>query len=405
MSPQTHVIVGAGQAGSHAAIAMREAGFAGRIVLLGDEPDRPYERPPLSKEMLTAEPEPAPQWFHPEARYAERAIELQLSTRVTAIDRAAGRLHLASGTTLAYDRLLLATGGRARGLALPGGGSVHLLRTLADARRLRRLLVPGARVVCIGAGVIGLEIASAARARGCAVTVLEAGPRPMGRSLTPPFADWLAGLHRAAGVDLHCGVAVEAVEPGRVCCAGGLALPADVVVAGIGMRRNTELAEAAGLEVEGGIVVDAFGCSADPAISAAGDVAAFWHTGYGRRLLLESWRHAQNHGIATGRAMAGQGTPYDEIPWFWSDQHGANLQQAGLPGEAVRHVLRGSMQERSFAAFHLDAEGRVCAATGVNAMREVRAAQAMIRAGRPVDPALLADRATNLQRLVASLAG
>lgn len=403
MTRPTHIVVGAGQAGAHAAIAMREAGFQGRILLVGDEPYRPYERPPLSKEQLTAEPAPEPLWFHPESRYAERDIELLLCTSATAIDRANRRLHLADGTRLPYDALLLATGGRARTLSIPGAERIHLLRTLDDSRRLRPLLTQGARVACIGAGVIGLEIASAARARGCTVSVLEAGPRPMGRSLTAPFADWLTGLHQQAGVTLHFNAAVEAVAPGRVLCAGGLAVPADLVVAGIGMLRNTELAAAAGLPVEGGIVVDEFARSADPAIYAAGDVAAFWHPFYRRRLRLESWRHAQNHGIAAGRAMAGQPAPYDDIPWFWSDQHGRNLQQAGLLDGAVRDVYRGEMSASSFAAFHLDAEGRVRAATGINAMREIRAAQAMIRAARPVDEAALADPATNLQRLVAAM--
>jgi NADPH-dependent 2,4-dienoyl-CoA reductase/sulfur reductase-like enzyme len=179
-----------------------------------------------------------------------------------------------------------------------------------------------------------------------------------------------------------------------------LVVTADLVVAGVGMQRNTELAEAAGIAVDGGIVVDEFGRASTPNVSAAGDVAAFWHPRYGRRLRLEMWRHAQNHGIATGRAMAGVPEPYDEIPWFWTDQHGANLQMAGLADGATTDVWRGAPGERSFTAFHLSDQGVVLAATGVNAMREVRAAQAMIRAGRPVDRAALADPASNLQKLV-----
>jgi 3-phenylpropionate/trans-cinnamate dioxygenase ferredoxin reductase subunit len=402
MSAQTHIIIGAGQAGAHAAIAMREAGFAGRILLIGEELHRPYERPPLSKELLTAEPEPPPLWFHTEARYAERGIELLLGAPVEAIEPAAGRVRLRDGRLLGYDRLLLATGGRARALAIPGGDTIHLMRTLEDARALRPLLVPGARVACIGAGVIGLEIASAARARGCAVAVVEAGPLPMGRSLTPNIAAWLAQLHRSAGVELHFGAAIQAIEGDRLLCADGLVLHADVVAAGIGMRRNTELAEQAGLEVDGGVVVDEFGRASAEGIYAAGDVAAFWHARLGRRLRLETWRHAQNHGIATGRSMAGVMAPYDEVPWFWTDQHGVNLQMAGLAEGASRTVLRGAMTDRSFAAFQLDAQDRVLAATGINAMREVRAAQAMIRAAHPVDVAALADPASNLQRMVAA---
>jgi NADPH-dependent 2,4-dienoyl-CoA reductase/sulfur reductase-like enzyme len=399
MSELVHIIIGAGQAGGHAAIAMREAGFGGRILLIGDEPHRPYERPPLSKEMLIAAEPPPPLWFHSEQRYAERAIETRLGSPVAAIDTVAQRVLLRNGARLAYDRLLLATGGRARRLAIPGGERMLLLRTLEDARALRARLRPGLRVACIGAGVIGLEIAAAATQRGCAVEVNEAGPVPMGRSLTPDFAAWIAALHRAAGVRLHFNATVQGIEPDRVICADGLVVEADLVVAGVGMQRNTALAEAAGLAVDGGIVVDEFGRSSVANIYAAGDVAAFWHPRYGRRLRLESWRHAQNHGIATGRAMAGVMEPYDEIPWFWSDQHGANLQMAGLLDGASTDVWRGATTGRSFAAFHLDAAGRVLAATGVNAMREIRAAQAMIRAGRPVDAAALADPAGNLQKL------
>jgi NADPH-dependent 2,4-dienoyl-CoA reductase/sulfur reductase-like enzyme len=395
-----HVIIGAGQAGGHAAIAMREAGFRGRILLIGDEPHRPYERPPLSKEMLTAAEEPSPQWFHSEARYAERAIETMLGHRVAAIETADQRLVLEDGRRLAYDRLLLATGGQARRLAVPGGERALLLRTLDDARALRARLVAGARVACIGAGVIGLEIAAAAAARGCRVEVIEAAPGPMGRLLRPDFAAWIAALHHAAGVRLHFNTEVHAIENDRVICAGGLVVTADLVVAGVGMQRNTELAEAAGIAVDGGIVVDEFGRASTPNVFAAGDVAAFWHPRYGRRLRLEMWRHAQNHGIATGRAMAGVPEPYDEIPWFWTDQHGANLQMAGLADGATTDVWRGAPGERSFTAFHLSDQGVVLAATGVNAMREVRAAQAMIRAGRPVDRAALADPASNLQKLV-----
>jgi NADPH-dependent 2,4-dienoyl-CoA reductase/sulfur reductase-like enzyme len=378
---------------------MREAGFQGRILLIGDEAHRPYERPPLSKEMLTAAEAPPPQWFHSEARYDERAIETRLASPAAAIEPADQRVVLRDGTRIAYDRLLLATGGRARALPIPGGERILLLRTLDDARALRARLLPGTRVACIGAGVIGLEIAAAATARGCQVEVIEAGPRPMGRLLTAEFAAWIAALHRAVGVRLHFNAAVQSIEHDRVLCANDLAVEADLVVAGVGMQRNTALAEAAGLAVDGGIVVDEFGRSSVENIYAAGDVAAFWHPRYNRRLRLETWRHAQNHGIATGRAMAGVMEPYDEIPWFWSDQHGAHLQMAGLLDGATTHIWRGAPTERSFAAFHLDAAGRVLAATGVNAVREVRAAQAMIRAGRPVEAAALADPASNLQKL------
>lgn len=397
---QNALIIGAGQAGCHAAIALREAGFAGAITLIGEELEPPYERPPLSKDMLVAEPMPAPLHFHSLAKYAEREIGLRLGARVEGIDVKAGVVHLADAR-LDYDLLLLATGGQARGLLAPGGERAHLMRTLDDARALRDVLQPGRSVVCIGAGVIGLEVAASARARGCSVDVVEAAPRAMGRSLTPALSDWLARLHRARGVTLHFGAMVDAIAPGHVHCAGGPSLPAEVVVAGIGMRRNTELAEAAGIACDNGILVDACGRSSAERVFAAGDVAAGFHPRYGRVLRLESWRHAMNHGIAVGRCMAGLDAPYDDIPWFWTDQHGANLQSAGLLDGAVRDVLRGAMDAAAFCVFHLDATDRVVAATGVNAAREVRAAQELIRLGRPVEDAALAT--ANLQALVGAL--
>jgi NADPH-dependent 2,4-dienoyl-CoA reductase/sulfur reductase-like enzyme len=402
MANTVTVIVGGGQAGAHAAVAAREAGLAGRLLLIGEEPHRPYERPPLSKAVLTDDPEPDPGWFYPAARYAALEIELLLGHRVAAIDAAAGRVELAGGERLPYDRLLLATGGRARALPVPGGERVRLLRTLEDARRLRAGLVAGARVVCIGAGVIGLEVAASAHRRGCQVTVLEAMAAPLGRCMTPEIAEWVAALHRRAGVTLQFGAAVLAVEQEAVLCAGGRRVPADLVVAGIGMARNTELAEAAGLAVEGGVLVDAEGRSSLPGIFAAGDVAAFWHPRLGRHIRLESWRHAQDHGIAVGQAMAGRAAPYDPVPWFWTDQHGQNIQVAGLAADAAATVVRGALSAPSFAAFHLDAAGRVVAATGVNAPREVRAAMALIRSGAVVDPAMLADPKVKVQALAAS---
>ncbi len=400
MSHEAAVIVGGGQAGAHAAMSLREAGFAGSITVLAEEPHPPYDRPPLSKAMLTETPPPAPAPFHSPGKIAERGITQRLGSRVEAIDRAAARVHLAGGGSLAYDRLLLATGGRARRLAVPGAECVLTVRTLEDAATIRPRIGPGTRVACIGAGVIGLEVATSARARGAEVTVLEAGTCCMGRSLAPEFAAWVRALHEANRVAVRFDVRIEAITPDGVLCAGGL-VPADVVIAGIGITRNTALAEAACLEVDNGIVVDALCATRDPAIFAAGDVAAFWHPFYARHMRLEAWRHAMNHGIAAGRAMAGAGAAYDDIPWFWTDQHGVNLQVAGLPELGVRTVLRGDMAAPSFAAFHLDATGAVVAATGVNAAREVRAAQALIPLRRPIDAAALADPATNLQKLVA----
>lgn len=392
------VIVGAGQAGAHAAAALRRAGFAGRILLIGDETERPHERPPLSKAVLTAAAEPGVSHFHPDTHDAEHGIETRLGTPAVRIEPEARILHLADGGRVPYGSLLLATGGRARPLRVPGGEGALLLRTLDDARLLRGRLRPGASVVCVGAGVIGLEVASSARARGCRVTVVEAGPSVMGRSLPPVIADWLADLHRSAGVDMRLGTGVAAVTPAGVACSDGTVVPADAVVAGIGMARNTELASDAGLLVEDGIAVDAFGRTSVPGIWAAGDVAAFWVPRLGHRLRLETWRHAQDHGTAVGRAMAGVGEPYDPVPWFWTDQHGRNVQVAGEPVGTV--VLRGTPGPAPFTAWFLRPDGHLAGVVGVDAPREVRAGQILVRTGRPVDPTTLADPGVSAKKLV-----
>jgi 3-phenylpropionate/trans-cinnamate dioxygenase ferredoxin reductase subunit len=397
----THIVVGAGLAGASAAIAMREAGFAGRILVVGAEPHPPYDRPPLSKEALTAAAL-TPPCLHPEARYRELGIELLLGRRAEGIDVAAQRLHLADGAALAWDRLLLATGGHARRLAVPGGERALTLRGLDDARALRDRLAAARRLAVVGAGVIGLEVASSARARGVEVVVLEALEGAMRRVLPPDLAGFVEDLHRAHGVTLRFGVTVEAIAPdGASLCvrSSGGEVAADLVFAGIGLKREIGLAAAAGLPTDGGILVDAFGRTGMPSIFAAGDVASFWHPRFGRRLLIEHWRHALAHGAAVGRAMCGIMEPYDEIPWFWTDQHGVNLQVGGLPLAGTRTILRGSFAAGRFTAFHL-AGDRLVGATTVEEGGNMRAALALMRLDAPVDEQALADPAVPLRRLV-----
>jgi NADPH-dependent 2,4-dienoyl-CoA reductase/sulfur reductase-like enzyme len=384
---------------------MRQAGFAGRILLIGDEQWRPYERPPLSKAVLTEDPEPPILYFHPEQRYAELRIELLLGTAVEAVEPDAHRILLADGRALGYDRLLLTVGGQARRLPIHGGDHALYLRSLEDARAIRSQLTGTPRVLCIGAGVIGLEIASSARARGCEVTVLEALPRAMGRAVSPEGAAFIEALHRDAGVALHFEVIVDRLDPAAdggitVTCRDGRSFEADVVVAGVGMQRNLALAEAAGLTLEGGIVVDESGRTSAPDIYAAGDVTAFFHPLFGRRLRLESWRHAQNHGIAVGKAMCGDTAPYDDVPWFWTDQHGVNLQVAGLPADAACTVVRQGGAAGFFVAVHLADDGSVIGMTAANNPREIRAGQALIRSRKLVDAGKLADASVPLQRLM-----
>lgn len=401
----THVIVGAGQAGGWAAIAMRQAGYEGRILLIGEETWRPYERPPLSKAALTDDPEPPVLYFHTIERYQEQRIEFLPGTAVTELDPAAHRIGLSDGQHLSYDRLLLTVGGRARHLPVPGGEKALYLRTIEDAGHIRARLATARRVICVGAGVIGLEIASSACKRSAQVTVLEALPRPMGRSVSPEGASFVETLHRNAGVMLHFGVIVDAIEdlPDgelRVICRGGGEFTGDTVIAGVGMQRNLSLAEHAGLALEGGIVVDEFGRTSASDVYAAGDVTAFHHPLFDRRLRLESWRHAQNQGIAVGKVMCGDATPYDDIPWFWTDQHGVNLQVAGLPADAERTVVRANAPPNVFTAVHLAANGSVIGVTAANNPREIRAGQALIKAKTVVDPDALADPKLPLQRLI-----
>ena len=403
MNGEIYVIVGAGQAGGSAAVAMRRTGFAGRILLIGDEPHRPYERPPLSKAVLSAPTLPAPAFLHAADRYGELAIELMLGTRVRELDVAACRVVLDDGRSIAFDRLLLATGGRARRLGLPGAEHVLVLRTLDDALALRTQLAAARRVVCIGAGVIGLEVAATARGLGCRVTVLEAAAAPMGRSLCPAGRALVRSLHEEHGVELRFGTTIEAIErladgTRVVCCADGDRIVADCVVAGIGMQPNTQLAAQAGLAVDGGVHVDAHGRTSEPGVYAAGDVAAFLHPRYERRIRLESWQHAQNHAIHVARIMCGETAPYEEIPWFWTDQFDVNLQVAGFPGKAERTVIREGAGR--LTAFHLGRDGQLVGITAADNPGDMRAGLALMRSGTPVNAADLADTALPLRRLV-----
>ncbi|MSO70473.1 MAG: hypothetical protein EXQ88_00395 [Alphaproteobacteria bacterium] len=399
------VIVGGGQAGARATEALRKHGYPGAITLVSDETYLPYERPPLSKSVLTGADEPVKARLFNEEFYRTQDIALRLATRAESIDRAARRLRLAAGESLAYDTLLLATGARPRRLALPGSdaASLYYLRGIDDCLALRHRLQPEARVVLIGGGYIGLEVAAAARARGAQVTVLEAQASILARVAAPEVASAIAALHRRHGVEIRTGVAIEGCEPAgaetSIRLKGGATLAADVIVVGIGILPNVELAASAGLVIDGGILVDSFGRSSDPAIYAAGDVASFDHPLLGRRVRLESWQNAQNQAIAAARAIAGAPLPYSEIPWFWSDQYDVNLQLAGLPARWDRVVLRGDRVAMRFTAFYLDA-GRLVAVNAANSARDIAPARQMIARGIAPDPALLADPSVDLRSLV-----
>ena len=379
---------------------MRRAGFEGRITLLGDEVEAPYDRTPLSKAFLTETDEGALTRFFDAATYEQERIEVRLATGVEAIEPAAGLVRTAGGGTLPYDRLILATGSRPRALSVPGAEHVLTLRTGEDARRLRQRLRSSRRVVCIGAGVIGLEIASAALASGCHVTVIEVGGAVMSRSLSPQLGQHVAALHANAGVELIFGSEVIAIEPGKVTLREGLQIAADTVVAGVGVQRNTALAAAAGIKVARGILTDAGGRTNLDQIYAAGEVAEYYSERTGTYIALESWRHAQDHGGFVGRVAAGAEETYDEVPWFWSDQHGSNIQVAGDGRSAQRTLFRGDRRGPAFSAFLLDDASRLTGAFGLNAGRDVSAALRMMRRGGRVNPDVLADSSVTSQRLL-----
>jgi NADPH-dependent 2,4-dienoyl-CoA reductase/sulfur reductase-like enzyme len=398
------VIVGAGHAGGCAAAAARAAGHKGPITLVGSESYPPYERPPLSKELLAGAIPHEKTFLRPEAFYAEAGIALRLRTTVAAIDRKAQRLEFESGETLPYDALLLTTGARARRLPLPGGEGerVFYLRDIDDTLALRERLQEGTRLAVIGAGFIGLEVAATAKKRGVAVTVLEMAPQPLARVAAPEIGAFLAALHRAKGVDLFTGVKVTAIEDTgaglRILIDGGEAILADYAAIGIGAQPNVELAQAAGVEVRDGILVDAHGRSSDPAIYAAGDATRHLNPLLGRHIRLEAWQNAQNQGMAVAKIMAGGEQPFSEVPWFWTDQYEINLQMAGAPERWDEIVWRGAPTDPAFTLFQL-AEGKPVAVVTVNNARDMRFGRMLIQRGQPVDPKALSDKTVKLQDL------
>jgi 3-phenylpropionate/trans-cinnamate dioxygenase ferredoxin reductase subunit len=404
---QTFVIVGAGLAGATAAATLREEGFAGRIVLLGAEPHPPYERPPLSKGYLAGSADRTSVWVHPEPWYAEHRVELRAATAVTELDRHRHEVVLDGGERLGYDALLLTTGSVPRTLAVPGADQVDVryLRSLDDSDRLRTDLAAGTRVAIIGAGWIGLEVAAAARGAGCDVVVLEHAELPLLRVLGPEVAGVFADLHRDHGVDLRCGVTIAGLRPagaGRPSAAtvlleGGTEVPADVVLAGVGITPDVELAARAGLAVDDGILVDAGLRTSDPAVFAAGDVANAAHPLLGRSIRVEHWANALNQPRTAARSMLGLPASYDRLPYFFSDQYDLGLEYTGYvpAGGADRVVVRGDPAAREFIAFWLSGD-RVLAGMNVNVWDVTGEIGELIRSGAPADPARLADPAVPL---------
>ncbi|MEU6484010.1 FAD-dependent oxidoreductase [Streptomyces sp. NPDC046887] len=414
---QTFVIVGGGLAGAKAAETLRAEGFTGRVILIGDERDHPYERPPLSKGYLAGKDPREGAFVHEHSWYAQHDIELHLGQPVTALDRQAKTVRLGDGTLLAYDKLLLATGAEPRRLDIPGTelAGVHHLRRLSHADRLQGVLAALGRdnghLVIAGAGWIGLEVAAAARGYGAEVTVIESAPTPLHSAVGPELGQLFADLHAERGVRLAFGTRLTEItgQDGMVLAArteDGEEHPAHAVVVAIGAAPRTALAENAGLALVdrdhgGGIAVDAALRTSDPDIHAAGDVAAAEHPLLGTRLRVEHWANALNGGPAAARAMLGQDVSYDRIPYFFSDQYDLGMEYSGWapPGAYDQVVLRGDAGRREFIAFWLK-DRRVLAGMNVNVWDVTGPIQDLIRSGAPVDPHVLADPATPLDAVL-----
>ena len=396
------VIVGGGHAAGQAAASLRQGGYEGEVLVVCDEPHIPYQRPPLSKQYLAGEQGLDRVYLRPESFYQSRNIELRSATRVSGIDAKAKSLVLEDGSTIAYDRLLLATGARPRKLDIPGGGlpGVHYLRDIADADNIRADMAPGRRATIVGGGYIGLEVAAVAVQAGLAVTVLEMEDRILQRVASPEMSAFYHALHTNAGVDIRTGalaqefVGADRVE--QVVCADGTQVPSDLVVVGIGIVPNIELAESAGLTCENGVRVDEHCATSDPDIFAAGDCTNHPNPILERRLRLESVPNAMEQSRVAAANLAGQDQVYASVPWFWSDQYDLKLQMVGFSTDGDSHVLRGDPASRQFVMFHLN-EGVVTAADAVNAPREFLACRQLV--GRKADPRQLADPGVDLRQL------
>lgn len=404
MSRERHVIVGGGLAGAKAAEALRAEGHEGEIVLIGAEDELPYERPPLSKDYLRGESSREDAHVHPESFYAESSIELRTGSSVISIDPAGREVELDGGERLGWDKLLLATGSEPRRLPLPGAelDGVLYLRELGDSDAIAARLEPGARLVVIGAGWIGSEVAASARMKGAEVEIVERAMRPLEHVLGADASDFYARVHREHGVILHTGAALERFEGSErveaVRLGDGTRIACDAVVVGVGITPRTGLAEAAGLEVDNGVVTDAGLATSAPGIFACGDVANAEHPFLGRRIRVEHWANALHQPETAARSMLGKEAGYDRLPYFFSDQYDVGMEYAGYATDWDRVVFRGDPGGGEFIAFWLR-DGRVLAGMNVNVWDVTDRIQELIRSRREVDPDLLADPDTPLDRL------
>jgi 3-phenylpropionate/trans-cinnamate dioxygenase ferredoxin reductase subunit len=395
------VIIGAGHAGGEVASRLRQGGFVGSIALLGTEPYPPYHRPPLSKAFLAGEASVDQVLIRSAASLEAAKIAWHPLTRVDMIDRDTRRLRLRSGAWFGYGKLVIATGGRPRRLTIPGSdlGALQSIRTIADVEALRHEFLPGKRLVIVGGGYIGLEVAAVAIKSGLHVEIVEYAPRLLARVAGPELSAFYQAAHEAAGVQIRLNTGVQSFEahasqPGRigaVTCSDGAVLPADLVLVAVGLAPNIELAQAAGLAMGNGIEIDGLGRTSDPDIFAAGDCTEFPlpYAG-GARHRLESVPNAMEQARAVASALIGAPKPYNLIPWFWSDQYALKLQSVGLSQGHDEVVIRPPSKPGGFVAFYLK-EGRIIAADCVNAMLEFNAAKRLISENRPIHTSALAD--------------
>jgi 3-phenylpropionate/trans-cinnamate dioxygenase ferredoxin reductase subunit len=408
----TALIVGAGHAAGECATAIREQGWTGRIVMVGEEPHLPYQRPPLSKAFLSGESTVEQLYLKPQSTYDKARVEVMANTRVERINREARRVALSNGSEIGYTKLVLATGGRARRLALPNIEAIeklqnfHYLRTLDHVARIRTQFHAGSRLVIIGGGYVGLEVAAVAVKRGLHVTVLEALPRVLARVTAPELSAFYEKVHREAGVEIRTNAVVSRFEldacgdaVAAVCCADGSRVAADLVIVGVGLEPATELAQAAGLAVDNGIVVDEHTRTSDPDIFAVGDCTNHPNPALGRRLRLESVPNALEQARTAAASLCGKERVYNSVPWFWSDQYDLKLKMVGLSQGYDAFVLRGNPDTRSFSAFYLK-DGVMLAADTVSRAPEFMLAKRFVAEKIPVNAADLADESVPLKNLL-----
>ncbi|MFD7292059.1 NAD(P)/FAD-dependent oxidoreductase [Streptomyces sp. NPDC059897] len=405
-TPRSVAVVGAGQSAAVAARTLRRRGFTGTITLIGDEPYAPYQRPPLSKELLDGSQTPEDAELLSEAWCQDNDIALRLGAEARRIDTTARAVELADGTRVPADRVLLATGARARRLpGIPEDDDERIvhLRGMTDALRLRELLRPGGRVVIVGAGFVGSEVASTALARGVTPVVLEQAQVPLAGVLGPRLGSFCADVQRTSGVELHTGETVSTVRTTPdavvVTTTSGLEVAGDAVVVAVGALPNTEVARASGLSVSNGVLVDEHCRTSVPGVYAAGDVANHKHPLYGRWVRVEHFDNANKQAMAAAKNILGHSVVHDDPHWFWSDQFGLNLQHCGDPHGWDRLVVRGSLDERDFIAFYL-ADGVLRAAFAAERGGDVYAAKELVARGARPDPDLLADEDTDLTDLM-----